>query len=232
MLTVSDLTYSYPELQVFDQASFFALPEQVTTILGASGIGKTTLFRLICGLLHPESGSIQWSNQSINENHIAYMRQKEVLLPWRTARENISLLNELGDKKKKKISEEEILEASKVLDITHVLDKYPSELSGGMKQRVELARCLVSNKPVLLLDEPFSSLDPLIKESLYKETTSLAKRNRTTIVLITHDIFEALLLSDKLYVIKNASIHPVDIETVSFLCKKNTRQELIEFLFL
>ncbi|WP_213318329.1 ABC transporter ATP-binding protein [Chlamydiifrater volucris] len=232
MLSVSGLTYSYVDSLIFHRTGFCANPGEITTILGASGIGKTTLFRLICGLLQPLEGSIQWNDHPLTRNHVAYMRQKEALLPWRTARENIALVNELGPYKKRKyILEEEILEASRVLGISHVLSKHPSELSGGMKQRVELARCLVANKPVLLLDEPFSSLDPLIKEDLYEEIVSLAKNNKTTIVLITHDIFEAVLLSDSLYVIKNTSIHPIDVKAVASLCQKSSRQEL-KHLFL
>ncbi|WP_201456946.1 ABC transporter ATP-binding protein [Chlamydia sp. 17-3921] len=213
MLKVSHLCYSYKQEIIFQDASFIAFPGKITIILGRSGVGKTTLFRLLSGLLTPEQGScLLWKDRTLTQNSVAYMQQKEALLPWRTALKNILLPTELGSPKQAPVCSDYLQKVIKNFNLSSLLNRYPDELSGGQRQRVALASQYLSQKPILLLDEPFSSLDILLKEQLYKDVVYLAKNENKTVILVTHDFRDVLFLGDSLFIIKNHQLVSLPID--------------------
>ncbi|AAP05334.1 ATP-binding cassette domain-containing protein [Chlamydia caviae] len=210
MLEVKNLSYSYSDKLIFKNASFTSHPGKISIILGVSGIGKTTLFRLIANFLSPSEGEILWLGEPIQQTDVAYMQQKHTLLPWRTVLKNIYLASELGVRSKRfSIFPEKLAEVIESFNIGDLLDCYPDELSEGQKQRVSLACQCLSPKPILLLDEPFSSLDITTKEQLYKYILLVAKKDYKTVVLVTHDFRDVAFLGDAFYVLKNCGLVPV-----------------------
>ena len=175
---------------------------QIVSIVGPSGCGKTTLLNTLCGLLTPDSGRISWYGQEIagQPQNVGYMLQKDLLLPWRTALGNVMLGLEIRG-----------VAASEARDSSHAMldqlglhgfaDHYPSTLSGGMRQRVALARTLVNEPAVLLLDEPFASLDFQNKLLIESDTAKLVRERGRSLLLITHDIEEAVSLADRVIVL-------------------------------
>ena len=189
------------EITAVSGLSFYCYDGEFISIIGPSGCGKTTILSLIAGLIPPTSGSIfiDDSDKSTREN-LGYMLQKDHLFPWRTIEKNIFLPLEI-----KKINNEKNREyANLLLDKYGLKDfkkKYPSQLSGGMRQRVALIRTLVSNPKILLLDEPFSALDSQTRLSVCDDVFSIIKAEQKTAVLVTHDISEAISMSDKIIVL-------------------------------
>jgi NitT/TauT family transport system ATP-binding protein len=185
---------------------------QIVSIVGPSGCGKTTLLNTLCGLLAPDSGRISWYGQEIigQPQNVGYMLQKDLLLPWRTALGNVMLGLEIRG-----------VAASEARDRSHAMldqlglhgfaDHYPSTLSGGMRQRVALARTLVNEPAVLLLDEPFASLDFQNKLLIESDTAKLVRKGGRSLLLITHDIEEAVSLADRVIVL---SKRPTQVKAV------------------
>jgi NitT/TauT family transport system ATP-binding protein len=175
---------------------------QIVSIVGPSGCGKTTLLNTLCGLLTPDSGRVSWYGQEITgqPQNVGYMLQKDLLLPWRTALGNVMLGLEIRG-----------VAAGEARDSSHAMldqlglhgfaDHYPSTLSGGMRQRVALARTLVNEPAVLLLDEPFASLDFQNKLLIESDTAKLVREGGRSLLLITHDIEEAVSLADRVIVL-------------------------------
>jgi len=167
------------------------------SILGPSGCGKSTLLSIIAGLLLPTTGSVMVNNQPVTQPHpkIGYMLQQDYLFPWKTIEDNITLGLKLRDQ-----NTHEHIQASfrllKEIGLDHTRSKYPSELSGGMRQRVALVRTLATQPKMLLLDEPFSALDYQTKLKLEDLVSSTLKEHGKTAILVTHDIGEAIAMSD------------------------------------
>lgn len=174
----------------------FDLPSgQFLAVLGPSGCGKTTLLRLLAGLSAPTSGTIL-KNQAAEETRLAYVFQEPELLPWRTVQQNVELPLELlseDSKKRQAIAEQ----ALKEVGLEKFRDYYPSALSGGMKMRVSLARALVNQPSLLLLDEPFAALDEVTRFILDESLLELWKSRSMTVVFVTHSISEAAFLSQR-----------------------------------
>lgn len=197
------LTYqtSTDEIHAIDKLNFNCSDGEFLSIIGPSGCGKTSILSLIAGLIPPTSGKILIDGQSnISNNSLGYMLQKDELFPWRTIEKNIYLPLEikhiLNDKNKEY--------ANLLLDkygLTDFKNKYPDQLSGGMRQRVALIRTLVFNPKLLLLDEPFSALDAQTRLSVCDDVYKIIKAERKTAVLVTHDISEAISMSDKIIVL-------------------------------
>lgn len=199
-LEINNLYFRYKDSEkvIIDDLSFSIDKNEFITIIAPSGTGKSTLFRLILGLLKPQRGSVQIYNEN-NKNIIGYMPQKDSLMPWRNILDNITVGLELNGYKKK--------EARKIA-VTYFEDfglkgtekLYPHELSGGMRQRASFLRATVNNPSILLLDEPFSSLDALTRRKMQSWLLDLCQKQRNTVFMITHDIDEALLLSDRILI--------------------------------
>jgi NitT/TauT family transport system ATP-binding protein len=175
---------------------------EIVSIVGPSGCGKTTLLNTLCGLLAPDSGCIRWYGQEIagQPQNVGYMLQKDLLLPWRTALNNVMLGLEIRG-----VGASEAVDRSRAmldqLGLHGFADHYPSTLSGGMRQRVALARTLVNEPRVLLLDEPFASLDFQNKLLIENDTAKLVREGGRSLLLITHDIEEAVSLADRVIVL-------------------------------
>lgn len=193
VLEVKNIYFSYEkEEDLISNLSFDVEKNQFVSIVGSSGCGKSTIIKLISGIYENKSGEIIGKKT-------AYMPQKDLLLPWRTVLENIILPIEL-EKKDLKVGREKACGYLKRLGLLEYKDKYPYELSGGMKQRVSFIRTLLTEAEILLLDEPFSALDAITKENLQKWLLDVLKTFNKSVIFITHDINEALFLSDRILV--------------------------------
>jgi NitT/TauT family transport system ATP-binding protein len=175
---------------------------EIVSIVGPSGCGKTTLLNTLCGLLSADAGRIRWHGREVSgqPQNVGYMLQKDLLLPWRTALGNTMLGLEIRG-----IAAGEARERSRAmldrLGLHGFAEHYPSTLSGGMRQRVALARTLVNEPDVLLLDEPFAALDFQSKLLIENDTAALVRQSRRSLLLITHDIEEAVSLADRVIVL-------------------------------
>ena len=204
---------------------------EFVSIIGPSGCGKSTLLRLLAGLERPDTGEISIFGESTDRarhlKHIGFVPQALALLPWRTVLENTRLPLELnrsaqGDERPPSRDPADVLRA---LGLGDVLNRRPAELSGGMRQRVAIARAFAHEPPVMLMDEPFSSLDELTGEVLRRELLELWQETNSTVVFVTHSVAEAVLLSDRVVVMTRA---PGSIATVVDVDLGRPRGELVE----
>jgi NitT/TauT family transport system ATP-binding protein len=177
------------------------------SIVGASGSGKTSLLRILAGLICPSAGEVSFRGQAIagpsRDRAIVFQDYAKALLPWRTVRANIALgLEARGVARDAQTAViDELLERT---GLAHAADNYPAQLSGGMQQRVQIARCLAQQPQILLMDEPFGALDALTRQALQDEILHLAADKHITIVFITHDLEEAIYLGDRVVVLGGA----------------------------
>jgi NitT/TauT family transport system ATP-binding protein len=190
---------------VVGDLSFVLGKGEIVAIVGPSGCGKTTLLNVVCGLIPSDAGEVRWHGQKLGARGIrsanaGYMLQKDLLLPWRTAIANVKLGMEIRRVPKAEANER----ARALLDqlgLHGFADNYPSTLSGGMRQRVALARTLVNDPDVLLLDEPFAALDFQTKLLIESDTVNLVRDSGKSVLLITHDIEEAVSMADRVLVL-------------------------------
>lgn len=184
------------------------------SLLGPSGCGKTTLLRIIADLLSPTEGSVRINGMTPREIRLqkkfGIVFQSPVLLDWRTVRKNIELPLEIMDYDPKKLSARSA-EMLELVGLTKFADHYPKQLSGGMQQRVGIARALGMEPELLLMDEPFSALDEFTKEKLHMDLQDIWSKTNKTIIFVTHNIQEAVLLSDRICVL---SPHPGRLSAV------------------
>ena len=179
---------------------------EFVSLLGPSGCGKSTALRIIAGLGSPSRGEIDWPSSRINrrglpEGDIGFVFQEPTLMPWRTVFRNVHL--PLGLRGISKSSaRDEIFEALKMVGLEDFSKAYPRELSGGMKMRVSIARALVTKPKLLLMDEPFAALDEITRQKLNDDVLHLWKHTGVTIVFVTHSVFEAAYLSNRIVVMK------------------------------
>jgi NitT/TauT family transport system ATP-binding protein len=190
---------------VVGDLSFVLGKGEIVSIVGPSGCGKTTLLNVVCGLIPPDAGQVRWHGQplgarGIRPANVGYMLQKDLLLPWRTAIANVKLGMEI-----RHIPRAEANDRARALlhqlGLHGFADSYPSTLSGGMRQRVALARTLVNDPEVLLLDEPFAALDFQTKLLIESDTVNLVRDSGKSVLLITHDIEEAVSMADRVLVL-------------------------------
>ena len=205
-LEVKNLTQTFAQkstrLQVLDDLNFAVDEGQFVALLGPSGCGKSTLFNIISGLTVPDTGEIYLNGERIygNTGDFAYMQQKDLLLPWRTVLKNVLVGPEIHNESLSTA----MLEAQErlaQLGLSGFENSYPMQLSGGMRQRVALVRTLLFRKEVLLLDEPFGALDAMTRTVMQSILLDIWAEARQTVLLITHDVEEALLLADKIYIL-------------------------------
>jgi len=194
---------------------------EVVAIVGPSGCGKTTLFNIIAGLLKPTQGKIRVNGKEVHQatGHVGYMLQKDLLLPWRTVLDNviIGLQVRKVPRKDAEAIARALIEAYGLKDFE---DSYPSALSGGMRQRVAFMRTLAFSPDVILLDEPFSALDSQTRLILQADVLRIIRERNCSVVLVTHDVGEAITMADRIVVITSRpgrvkSIHAVEIDADS-----------------
>jgi nitrate/nitrite transport system ATP-binding protein len=177
------------------------------TLIGHSGCGKSTLLNLFAGLLKTTSGVLLCDNREINAPgpERAVVFQNHSLLPWLTCFENVYLAVErvFAEKENKAQLKQRTLDALELVGMSHAVYKRPNEISGGMKQRVGIARALAMEPKVLLMDEPFGALDALTRAKLQDELLKIVARTKSTVVMVTHDVDEAVLLSDRIVMMTN-----------------------------
>lgn len=202
VLTIKNLSFNYPNNSILKNINIHVDQGEIVSILGGSGVGKTTLFNLIAGINELQSGTIEIQGDSNFKGKVSYMLQKDLLLEHKTVIQNI-ILPLLIKKVNKKEAEAEAIKNLKLFNLYDYKDKYPSELSGGMRQRVALLRTYMFKEELFLLDEPFSALDAITKISLHSWYLEIKNKLDLTTLLITHDIDEAIDLSDRIYIIKN-----------------------------
>ncbi len=203
MLKIKNLFFSYKDKVIIKNLNLFLEPGKIASLIGSSGSGKTTLFRLLTGIITSEKGCFTIDSPDAP----SYMTQQDLLLPWRTVLENIMLVSELGKKKSDKAAvRKEAMELLADMGLEEYRDQLPSRLSGGMRQRVSLARALIQKSPLLLLDEPFASLDVSMREQMYELLRKLRAKYNTTILMVTHDFRDALSLSDHIFYLSGGEI--------------------------
>jgi nitrate/nitrite transport system ATP-binding protein len=200
-------------------------------LIGHSGCGKSTLLNMVSGLNKPSAGQVKLKNQRITEPGPDRMVifQNYCLLPWKTAYENVYLAVEQVYKHKSPQERKEIaLEHLELVGLTEAIDKKPAQLSGGMKQRVAIARALATRPEVLIMDEPFGALDPITREEMQEELLKIWEAHPATVLMITHDLDEALFLADRLVMMTNGpSANIGEVLEIPFERPRN-RTKLIE----
>lgn len=202
ILKAKNISKSFGDNRVLKDVSITLHEGEIVSLLGVSGSGKTTLFNILSGIYKPDSGEVLLKDEDVTAcpGKISYMLQKDLLFPYRKVIDNVCLPLILNGKKKK--------EARKLANpyfetfgLEGTQMKYPSQLSGGMRQRAALLRTYLSSDGVALLDEPFSALDTITKTKIHKWYLDVMKKINLSTVFITHDIDEAILLSDRIYIL-------------------------------
>ncbi len=207
------------DIVALDGIDFDIAPREFVGVVGPSGCGKSTLLRCIGGLVTPTTGSVRISGEVVRRpnRNIGYVFQKAVLLPWRTVWDNVMLPFEITSGRPNADDQRKGDEVLEMVGLAEYRNHRPNELSGGMQQRVSVARALVVEPSILLMDEPFGALDAQTRDSMNLELLRIWKEAQTTVVFVTHDIGEALFLSDRVMVMsarpgKIQNVIRVDIE--------------------
>jgi len=202
ILTVKNLSVVFPDsnggLHALDDISFEVCPRDFICFLGPSGSGKTTLLRILASLLKPTTGEINFTNNQ--QPQIGMVFQQSNLMPWRSIVDNIKLPLELEgvDEGNARIKAQEMID---LVGLNGFEDSWPRDLSGGMAQRVAIARALIHDPDLLLLDEPFGSLDAITRERMWVELSRIWQARQKTVIMVTHSINESLFLADKVLVL-------------------------------
>ena len=201
-LEIKNLSYSFGDNHILKDINIYVKENEMVAIVGSSGVGKSTLFNLIAGVLKKQSGEITIDGSDDYIGKVAYMLQKDLLFEHKTIINNL-ILPLIIAKIDKKVALEEGRKILKQFNLEKYADKYPKQLSGGMRQRVALIRTYMFKRNIFLLDEAFSALDAITKKELHKWYLNLKKEFNLTTLLITHDIEEAIFLSDRIYILAN-----------------------------
>lgn len=198
-LIVENVSKSYDGRKIIKNISLTLHEGELVSILGVSGGGKTTLFNVISGLTEPDEGRVLLDGEDITgkPGRISYMLQKDLLLPYRTVEDNVALPLLLRGEKKK-AAREQVRPYFEEFGLEGAQKQYPAQLSGGMRQRAALMRTYMFSQNVALLDEPFSALDTITKSSMHGWYLNIMEKIRMSTLFITHDIDEAILLSDRI----------------------------------
>ena len=216
MLKVEKLAKNYAGKTVVDQISFDVHEGEIFALLGKSGCGKTTTLKMINRLIEPSSGQVFIHGQNILQQpvhelrrKIGYVIQENGLFPHYTVAQNISIVPHLL-KYPESQTQQLVEEMLDLLELPQTfINKYPNQLSGGQQQRVAIARALATKPPLLLMDEPFSALDPITREAIRKQFTQLSKQFNIAVVVVTHDLAEAIEIADKICLMNQGKIEQV-----------------------
>lgn len=211
MLKFKDVSFRYSGdiNSLIYKTSFSVDKGEFISIIGPSGCGKSTIFRLINALEFPQEGSILVDRKNCGRGNCGYMPQNDLLMPWRTVCENVALPLEIKGNGKKE-AKARALEILSDVGLLEYADRYPRDLSGGMRQRASFGRTLLLGSELLLLDEPFSALDYLTKISMQEWLLSQWQNLGKTVVFITHDVEEAILLSSRILIITENPINQLE----------------------
>ncbi|OGO76014.1 MAG: ABC transporter, partial [Chloroflexi bacterium RIFOXYD12_FULL_57_15] len=185
-------------LQALERVSFEVCPREFVAVIGPSGSGKSTLLRIVAGLLPPTSGEVNFLH--LQQPKIGMVFQQSNLMPWRTVIQNIQLPLAL-EGLDQNVSEAKAREMIELVGLGGFESNWPRELSGGMAQRVAIARALIHDPDLLLLDEPFGSLDALTRERMWTELSRIWQARQKTVIMVTHSISESLFLADRVLVL-------------------------------
>lgn len=196
MLSVSDLSLGYGKEPVLDGVSLEVAAGQFASLVGPSGSGKSSILRAVAGL-QPHGGKIALG---VDRTQLGFLFQDDALLPWRSARDNVALGLRIRGSSRRSAAERAELWLSR-LGLQGLAERYPRELSGGQRKRVALAQVLALQPRLLLMDEPFASLDAIVRARITSELLSWVERERLTVLLVTHDLEEAISLSDVVYLL-------------------------------
>ena len=203
VLKATNITKSFSDKKVLENVNISLNKGEIVSLLGVSGVGKTTLFHILSGVSHPDEGKVLFNGEKDITGvpgSVSYMLQKDLLLPYKKVGENVAMpLILKGVKKKEALAQVDGLFADFGIEGTQGM--YPVELSGGMRQRAALLRTYVASNGVALLDEPFSALDTITKKMLHKWFLDVMGKIDLSVFFITHDIDEAITLSDRIYVL-------------------------------
>ena len=202
ILDIKNLSYSFGNNPILKDINIHVNENEMVAIVGSSGVGKSTLFNLIAGVLKKQVGEIAINGSEDYIGKVAYMLQKDLLFEHKTIIDNV-ILPLIIAKVNKKEALEEGNKILKQFNLDKYANKYPQQLSGGMRQRVALIRTYMFKRKIFLLDEAFSALDAITKKELHKWYLDLKKEFNLTTLLITHDIEEAVFLSDRIYILGN-----------------------------
>ena len=202
ILDIKNLSYSFGNNPILKDINIHVNENEMVAIVGSSGVGKSTLFNLIAGVLNKQTGEITINGSEDYIGKVAYMLQKDLLFEHKTIINNV-ILPLIIAKVDKKEALEEGNKILKQFNLDKYANKYPQQLSGGMRQRVALIRTYMFKRNIFLLDEAFSALDAITKKELHKWYLDLKKEFNLTTLLITHDIEEAVFLSDRIYILGN-----------------------------
>lgn len=206
-LEVSGLSFSYDNKKLFENLDFSIKEGEFVSLLGPSGCGKSTILKLLTGVIQAETGRITVDGPPVTglSEHFAYMPQNDLLFPWKTILDNVCLYGQIHGS-----MEEMRREASKnfpAFGLEGYETKYPSSLSGGMRQRAAFLRTALCKADILLLDEPFGALDVITRGDMQDWLISMRARLNRTVLLVTHDMDEALYLSDRILILNQAPAH-------------------------
>ena len=206
-LEVSGLSFSYDNKKLFENLDFSIKEGEFVSLVGESGCGKSTILKLLTGVIQAETGRITVDGQPVTglSEHFAYMPQNDLLFPWKTILDNVCLYGQIHGS-----MEEMRREASKnfpAFGLEGYETKYPSSLSGGMRQRAAFLRTALCKADILLLDEPFGALDVITRGDMQDWLISMRARLNRTVLLVTHDMDEALYLSDRILILNQAPAH-------------------------
>jgi NitT/TauT family transport system ATP-binding protein len=205
LLKLAGISKTFPNKTVALEGVDLAIrPGEFLTLLGPSGCGKSTLLKMIAGLGVPTTGSIDWPTSTYDalgepDRLLGFVFQEPTLLPWRTVFENVYLPLMLGGARRQDMRER-IMEALAQVGLTRFADAYPRELSGGMKMRVSIARAMVTNPRILLMDEPFAALDEITRTKLNNDLLELFAKKNLTVIFVTHSVYESVYLSSRIVV--------------------------------
>ena len=245
MIELQNVYKSYKDKKILENINLVIEDNSIVVLIGESGCGKTTTLKMINRLIEPTKGKIMINGKDIKKTNpiklrrsIGYVIQQTGLFPHLTIRQNIELISKL-EKKEKKMIQEKTMELMKMVGLSGFEKSLPKELSGGMAQRTNIARALVNNPYILFLDEPFGALDAFTKIQLQNELLNIKKKEKSTMIMVTHDIEEAVYLADRIIVMDRNPGRIKDIVTVNLPRPRNRndydfvriRQKIYSYFF-
>ena len=220
-LGIQNVSVRFESVEVFRNLSLEISRGEFVAVVGPSGCGKTTLLNLFSGFLKPSAGQV------VCDGHVRMVYQLDSLFPWQTAAQNIAL--GVRGIKSESARTNQLNDMLRLINLEEFADHYPHQLSGGMRQRVELARALIGDSDILLLDEPFSSLDYLARLRMRRELARMLEELPRTVVLVTHDIEEAAQLADRILVLSERPARICrELETSLGRPREPTHPEVVE----